>query len=139
MSDLKAHPFQVAGHGSMLRCESSGTILKPLSETELSAYERAPAVLKRGGFLARMIGTRPDADGSPHLELEDLTHGMQRPCLIDIKMGTRQHTSAMSPEKIAYVSGKCRDTTSAALGVRVTGLMVRCGDAIFFFLNFFFY
>ena len=56
-----------------------------------------------------------------YLVIENLTHGMKKPHVLDIKMGTRQHRDDEPPEKIERKLRRCASTTSATLGFRVNG------------------
>lgn len=56
------------------------------------------------------------------LVMSDLTRGFERPCVLDLKLGTRQHRDDAPPEKVISQSLKCAATTSSGLGIRLCGM-----------------
>ncbi|KAF8362658.1 hypothetical protein PRIPAC_89581 [Pristionchus pacificus] len=60
--------------------------------------------------------------GSNFILLENVVHGMRRPCVLDLKMGTRQHGDDAPLAKQDAQRRKCAESTSAALGVRMVGM-----------------
>merc|ERR550517_2269135 len=121
---------QVGGHVSM-KILNERYVCKPLNIRELSFYQNLPAELSL--LVPTYHGTVSlDSDSQPrsssgssgvseHIVLENLTIGYKKPCVLDLKMGTRMYGDFATEAKIQSQSKKSLKSTSAKLGVRFCG------------------
>lgn len=74
--------------------------------------------------LTRLCSEYPEDKRHRFLLLENVVSQYRQPCVLDLKMGTRQHGDDASEEKKARHMMKCAQSTSACLGVRICGMQV---------------
>ncbi|CAI5439143.1 unnamed protein product [Caenorhabditis angaria] len=63
-------------------------------------------------------------ESMPFILLENVVAHFTRPCVLDLKVGTRQHGDDASESKRHRQLMKCRQSTSASLGVRMVGMQL---------------
>ncbi|TGJ85338.1 hypothetical protein E0Z10_g3417 [Xylaria hypoxylon] len=108
-------------------CENSAELSFPKSELSSALPPAIPDPEMELMRISRPVNpkeaqTQHDSRVEFFLLLEDLTAGMKRPCIMDLKMGTRQYGVDAGPKKRESQRRKCAETTSRELGVRVCGL-----------------
>jgi 1D-myo-inositol-triphosphate 3-kinase len=84
------------GHVANFKRTKRGTLLKLTDESEEITY-RALGASECAGYLPKLINSQI-ATGKKRviLELEDLTHELEQPCLMDVKMGMRTFPDSIS-------------------------------------------
>ena len=118
---------QAGGHRTIYRLYHN-FVCKTFSQREDNFYHSLPAELRR--FCPRYGGTitLPPAS-SRYLVLENLTQEFVKPCVLDLKMGTRMYSDTAAAAKVASQKRKSVRTTSASLGVRFCGsYKYNCGS-----------
>lgn len=56
--------------------------------------------------------------------LEDLTFGLEIPCIMDLKIGRRLYDDDAPPDKISRMIKKSALSTSGSVGFRISGMRV---------------
>jgi inositol-hexakisphosphate kinase len=114
-NDAKKGQAQSDVEGALRRDSTSGRGKHPAPD-ESSSPKHLPLNPKEAQL------AKPDQRTVLFLLLEDLTADMGRPCVLDLKMGTRQYGIEANPKKVESQRRKCKTTTSQQLGVRICGM-----------------
>ena len=100
-------------------CSDAGLLTRPLSTCvagcRVAVCRAVKCQLRKPGVTKSRI---------QYIVLEDLTYAYAKPCILDLKVGTRQHSDTEPPSKIASKTARCLHTTSHAIGLRLCGMQV---------------
>ncbi|CAF1474667.1 unnamed protein product [Rotaria magnacalcarata] len=72
----------------------------------------------------QLLGDENVTISQKYILLENVTAQFRYPCILDLKMGRRQHADIDSDKKRQSKIQKCESSTSSTLGVRLCGMQV---------------
>ncbi|ORY75539.1 SAICAR synthase-like protein, partial [Neocallimastix californiae] len=128
---LKLYSHQVGGHTPFFWI-SDKALCKPLNNNERDFYELINKyhhdlnkfLPKYYGVVILKVKKHDNNALKKFIVIEDLTRGFKKPCVLDLKMGTRQHGVFATKKKRLSQERKCELTTSKSIGVRMCGMQV---------------
>jgi len=112
------HEARLDGNGVAIRRRSRSRAA--ITDTPLHGRARHPSPLEVSHKESDDAVTRQNH----FILMEDLTGRLKRPCVLDLKMGTRQYGVDAAATKKRSQRKKCDRTTSRSLGVRICGMQV---------------
>jgi hypothetical protein len=118
--------FQAGGHGKLSKDPGQeGAIRKVANEAEVVFYQTLngddPQLVTIPDHIRSFFPKFYGVSDKKYIVLQDLTHGVKRACVMDIKMGTKTFTSDSNVLKQWMLEHKDHKTTTSTLGFRVTG------------------
>ncbi|GFO37190.1 kinase [Plakobranchus ocellatus] len=75
-------------------------------------------------LLEKMRKSSHTNDKTRFMLLGNVVADFKKPCILDLKIGSRLHGDDATSTKVASQTNKCKQTTSSSLGVRLCGMQV---------------
>jgi hypothetical protein len=147
METYKIFENQISGHNIFLKYNKA--VCKETKETELNFYKNInqecvlskyiprfldivdPSIFEdkiegeNNTFCKKLLERHKEQKSKfkkiTWIKLEDITYNYTYPSIIDLKLGTRQHSINSSQKKIESFQKKINSSTSGSLGVRING------------------
>ena len=122
--EKKRVDHQTGGHVGGFKKLRPDQIMKKVSPIEGEFYSKLDGEFVGWKPLAPQFFGFHEDGGQNYLILEDLTFGMKKPCIMDIKIGTTSIGEDATPDKAEAMRKKDMQSTTHSQGFRITG--IRC-------------
>eukprot|EP01120_Amphizonella_sp_Union-15-10_P010269 TRINITY_DN408_c0_g2_i1.p1 TRINITY_DN408_c0_g2~~TRINITY_DN408_c0_g2_i1.p1 ORF type:complete len:456 (-),score=109.09 TRINITY_DN408_c0_g2_i1:31-1266(-) len=115
---------QTGGHADAFAILEGGKIMKRVGKAEFEFYKKVPTHYPYMKPFIPDASNVEERDGKPYVTMGDLTYGLKKPCVLDIKVGTTTSGEDAPPEKREAMRKKDEKSTTVSLGLRFTGMKV---------------
>lgn len=127
---------QTGGRVNCFRVLEGGRLAKKVSKLEHHFYTKVLAdVPEFQQFAPKFFGDATPVQSLPHeqsesvkpdyqIEIENLCYNYEKPCVLDIKVGTTRASPDVDEERRKHILAKEKNTPATQIGLRVSGMRV---------------